>query len=116
MSIKAFIRLIQPMIGKIDLCHHYDGHPDSVGVDLKNVLDKLCIDPECGCKDLIQDKLGLNDKTYAPAICLPKDVDYVYVIDCESRTIKCYAHYYNESFEDCFKAEREIRIPEISET
>lgn len=116
MSTRAFIRIIDPGFGKIDLYHHSDGYPDGIGVDLKSVLNHICKDPEYGCRDLIQDKLGLHDATYAPALCLPGDVEYVYVIDCKDKTIKCFRHNWNESFEDCFKAEREVRIPEISET
>ena len=115
MSTRAHIRIMDSS-GVIMLYHHCDGYPDGIGTDLKSVLDKICDDPEYGCRDLIQNKLGLNDKTYAPATCIHGDEEYVYVIDCRDRTIKCFRHGWDESFEECFKAEREVRIPEISET
>lgn len=92
MSTRAHIRVIDSS-GIIMLYHHCDGYPEGIG------------------RDLIQNKLGLNDTTYAPATCIHGDEEYVYVIDCRDRTIKCFRHGWDESFEDCFKAEREEIIP-----
>lgn len=77
MSTRAHIRVMDSS-GIIMLYHHCDGYPEGIGRDLKSVLDKICDDPEYGCRD---------------------------------RTIKCFRHGWNESFEDCFKAEREEIIP-----
>lgn len=110
MATRAHIRVFDDG-NCIQLYHHFDGYPDGIGKDLKSVLNKICDDPEYGCRDLIQNKLGLNDSGYAPALCLHGDEDYVYVINCQDKTIKCYRHNYDESFGDCFHAEREIPIP-----
>ena len=110
MSTRAHIR-IYDSDGCIQLYHHCDGYPEGIGRDLKSICEKIFDDPEYGTRDLIQNKLGLNDDSYAPAICMHGDEEYVYVIDCRDKTVKCFTHNWDESFEQCFRAECEVIIP-----
>lgn len=96
----------------IRLYHHSDGYPEGVGADLKDMLKRrpdFFNDPEYRTRDLIQNKMGLNDVGYAPAFCIHGDENYVYVIDCGNRTLKCYKHNWDEG-EDCIKPENEVEI------
>lgn len=111
MSTRAHIRIYDEG-GFIQLYHHCDGYPNGIGKDLKSVLHQICLYPDYGARDLIQNNLGLNDKAYMPTTCIHGDEEYVYVIDTRDKTIKCFQHYLDETFEECFKAEREIPIPD----
>lgn len=95
----------------IMLYHHFDGYPDGIGSDLKKVVDEIYKNDIFAINKLIKGKLITNDLTYELTDCLHGDEEYVYVIDCRDKTIKCFRRNLNDSFEDCFKAEREELIP-----
>lgn len=115
MSTRAHIRIFSDE-GTQMLYHHHDGYPDGIGIDLKSIVDEIYDDPKQGIEKLINDKLELHDLGYEETGCLHGDEEYIYVIDCRDRTIKCFRRGLHDSFEDCFKAEKEVRIPEINET
>ena len=95
----------------IMLYHHCDGYPEGIGSDLKKVVDEIYKNDIFAVNKLIKGELIANDSTYELTDCLHGDEEYVYVIDCRDKTIKCFRRSWNDSFEDCFKAEREELIP-----
>jgi hypothetical protein len=109
MSTRAHI-IIKEWDNQIHLYHHCDGYPEGIGIDLKNIIHKLAEDPEYRTRDLIQGKLIPGDDSYAPALCLHGDEEYVYVIDCVEKSIKCYQHEWDVSLEDTIRPENEIEI------
>ena len=71
--------------------HHYDGYPSGVGIDILTYLeernqdydfDKMVIDINSGF-------VGA-DPTYEPSEDIHGDENYVYLIDCNSKELKCY--------------------------
>ena len=98
------------------LYHHHDGYPDGIGIDLKSIVDIIYDNPKQGIEKLINNELGLHDLGYEETECLHGDEEFVYVINCYDRIIKCYKKGKNDQFGDCLMREKEVRIPEISET
>lgn len=83
----------------ITLYHHMDGYPGGVGSDLKDYLEtqwNVC--PQWNAERIatdlvrgaIKDDDGNADMGYEVAICEHGDCEYGYIIDCETKTLKCY--------------------------
>ena len=113
MSTRCHIR-IKEGEEQFQLYHHHDGYPEGVGAELKKYLatknhngswyaDEIA-------NELVKGKLVADDE-YEITSCIHGDEEYVYVIDCVAQTLKCYAHKWDESFDDCCIASREVVIP-----
>ena len=82
---------------RVYLYHHHDGNPSGVGSDLKKVFDKY---KDWQIKQhgyieipnkLVKNQFGLNDDGYEISLGLHGDIDYLYVINCKTRSLRCYA-------------------------
>ena len=105
MSTRASIRITEGD-GQILLYHHCDGYPEGVGSELKDFLkDRRYWDAERIASGLAR------GYPYECAICLHGDEEYVYVIDCDQKTLTCYKHGWDESYEQCCIPERICEIP-----
>ena len=120
MSTRAHI-LIKDREEQFKLYHHWDGYPEGVGKDLKRFLSmyyKDCRwDAEIIANNLVKgelkDSANNSDNAYEITSCIHGDEEYVYVIDCKSKTIKCYKHGWDEG-KACIKPENEVEIPELN--
>lgn len=111
MSTRANIRITEGD-GQILLYHHCDGYPEGVGKELKEFLKFYKYwDPERIASDLATMKNRYEKYPYECAICLHGDEAYVYVIDCDKKTLTCYSHRWDETFEQCCIPERICEIP-----
>jgi hypothetical protein len=111
MSTRANI-IVKERHGQILLYHHCDGYPEGVGVELKTFLGRYkWWSAETIARGLVTMKDEWNSYPYQPSICKHGDVEYVYVIDCEKKTLTCYSSGFGESFEDCCIPERICVIP-----
>jgi hypothetical protein len=79
------------------LYRHHDGYPEGVGVQLRKALELK--DGESFSRgtfghylvnDLIKDQRGLNDREYEITDCLHSDIDYLYVVNYRTKTLRCY--------------------------
>jgi hypothetical protein len=98
------------------LYHHHDGYPGGVGVELKKFLAE--IEGDWFANEIANElvKGGIKQKMcpdmgYEITSCVHGDEQYVYVIDCVAQTLKCYVHKWDETFEQCCIASREVEIP-----
>lgn len=113
MSTRASIRIVEAA-GQILLYHHHDGYPEGVGAELKKFLAENVRgwwDPEAIASGLATMKNDYGRYPYECAICLHGDEEYVYVIDCEKKTLTCYYHRWDETFDECCIPERICEIP-----
>lgn len=78
--------------------HHCDGYPEGVGEELKEMMDSMA-----KCKewtpDFVHRSITNSDDSYEDA---PEgqhgDEEYAYLIDCDSRTLTCYAVGWDEEY------------------
>lgn len=73
--------------------HHCDGYPEGVGSFLyRKVNDNLKKGRFCYAEDvvnyLLKDK---EDNSYELTSCIHGDIEYLYEIDCQNQTLKCFA-------------------------
>lgn len=72
------------------LYHHHDGYPEGVGMDLKRRFipddTKYSWDIDTIVNSLIKDK----DDEYEFTAFKHGDIEYLYVINCNEQTIKCF--------------------------
>lgn len=107
MSTRAHIR-IKDGRDLFLLYHHHDGYPEGIGVDLKKFLSaKNYWCGDCIANELVKSK---DDDEYEITSCLHGDEEYIYVIDCNNKTLKCYKHNWDEPF-DISVTREEIEIP-----
>ena len=126
MSTRAHIR-IKSGDEQIMLYHHHDGNPECLGVNLKSFIEEHYKPGRLPftyvANDLIKGKIRhciyniwtgkeeiKSDDEYEVTTRIHGDEDYVYVIDCEERSIRCYRHYWDEPFEKTVIPEREVDI------
>ena len=97
MSTRASIK-IQQGGRAIYLYHHFDGYPEYVGVALKNFTRRLKGEEWHfeTLATLIAKDIKILDDFYEVAYGIHPDVDYVYVIDCDKRTLRCFRHHLRE--------------------
>ena len=75
---------------KITLYHHWDGYPEGVGQDLVNKLQKV-FDNDYFChwthivNKLVKDR---EDEGYEITTGLHGDIEYLYTIDTDKKTLK----------------------------
>ena len=88
--------IIKDYHDRVILYHHHDGYPSGVGSDLKKYLATFQdwqIRQHGRWKianDLVKNKAGLDDDEYEISPRLHSDIDYCYVINCVSGTLRCY--------------------------
>lgn len=100
--------------------HHFDGYPEGVGEELVGLLSRYNMqnwEPAA-----IANWLENQDDLYEPDDGIHGDEEYVYVIDCDSHTLRCYEY---DGFGDGFGKECKIDgnvfdgtnpVPESNET
>lgn len=110
MSTRAHIRIVERH-ETFMLYHHHDGYPEGIGRDLKQFLNakKWWYADEIA-NDLIKQR-SIEDDEYEITSCVHGDEEYIYVIDCDNKTLKCYAHNWDEAYETSVMRP-EIAIPE----
>jgi len=107
--------------------HHCDGYPEFVGVNFKKfienykgdfnqetIFNKVLEDgiPYLGYKSWMSDELiDKKDLSYEDGECIHGDESYLYVLNCDNKTFKCYKHSCDE-YEDAIKEENEVEIPD----
>lgn len=96
----------------IDLYHHFDGYPDGIGSDLKEYLKgEANWYIECIANELVKGMAIENDNGYEVACGVHGDIDYLYIIDCDNKELKCYKRYYGVEISDIIQKENEVKIP-----
>lgn len=103
--------------------HHCDGYPSGVGSDLKAFLVKHWPHdwqwqqyPELMIDDIMKGKVG-GDDAYRFSPGLHGDIEYLYVIDTQVHTFKCYAMHYGDAdeyktVENIIAHCKEVEIPD----
>lgn len=95
---------------RIYLYHHHDGYPMGVGTERQDFLQRKWGDPwrkywygTSIANDLVKGHINYplakephEDDEYEVTTGLHGDVEYVYVINCRARTIRCYAITWDE--------------------
>lgn len=76
------------VVKSVMLYHHHDGYPEGVGYDLKQRLEKHKgrWDIDEIANELIKD----TGDEYEYTAYNHTDIEYMYVIDCSARTLKCF--------------------------
>ena len=100
MSTRAHI-IIKDGSEKHYLYHHFDGYPEGVGAELRNIFKNLTDEERFDgaddfCQWISDHYNGYEYEDYG----LHGDEDYVYVIDFLYNKFTCYDHGYDESEED----------------
>ena len=105
MSTRAHIR-VKNRYGHVKLYCHCDGYHHGLGMVLKRYLNSLSIwEADMIAYQLIKGDEIKDDFFPAhiirPTTCLHGDEAYIYVIDVEKKTLVCYEHKMDETFEEC---------------
>lgn len=128
MSTRAHIR-IQDGDEHLMLYHHSDGMPEGIGKDLRRFLANQCKDGYWDVEEIANALIkgavkywrkGIwsgkpelhTDDGYEVTTSLHGDEEYIYVIDCESKSIKCYTHKMDYPYHLSVVPENEVEIPE----
>lgn len=91
--------IIKNKTEQVILYHHHDCYPEGVGLDLlRKVYPKLkdtkyYNDVEDIANALIKDK---EDDEYELTTCIHGDIEYLYEIDTDNKTIKCFEWNWNK--------------------
>ena len=102
---------------RIYLYHHHDGYPMGVGTELQDYLQRKWGESWrsywCGtsiANDLVKGHINYplakephEDDEYEVTYGLHGDVEYVYVINCRARTIRCYSIPWDDEFHKDFR-------------
>lgn len=84
MSTRGIIR-VQFYGKKVDIYKHYDCYPSGVGRLLLEIFTKEdLLEPNKVIKQIVNELRG------EVTLYNPIDIEYMYVIDCNKQTIKCY--------------------------
>lgn len=125
MSTRCCIIVKERYGSRFILYHHQDGYPEGVGVSLRKALDTKTGDTFTRgtfghylVNDLIKDQLGLNDKEWEITDALHTDIEFLYVVNFRTKTLRCYAvdwddHTpdYHIDFKKVIRRERLVEIP-----
>lgn len=129
MSTRSHI-LIKENGQEIKLYHHCDGYPEGVGADLKQFLKGFaCWNADYIATDLVKGAVqaqritgwkpdgdpihGLtSDDGYEITTGVHGDEEYVYVIDCNEKTLTCYAMDWDDPIEETIRKNRVQEIPD----
>lgn len=114
MSTRAHVRIIE---GNESIClyHHHDGYPEGVGATLvREILPKLerrkKVPYSIDANDLANHLIKIQDDEYELTPCLHGDEEYVYVIDVDNYSLKCFESGWDMKFEDIVVPEREVDL------
>ena len=102
---------------RIYLYHHHNGYPMGVGTELQDYLQRKYGETWrkfwCGtsiANDLVKGHINYplarephEDDEYEVTYGLHGDVEYVYVINCRARTIRCYSIPWDDEFHKDFR-------------
>ena len=101
---------------RVILYHHCDGYPEGVGADLKKVYNSLTDYAKQDCEmianRLVKDQYDLKDDGYEFTTDIHGDIEYLYVIDCSKKTLRCYKAGWDESYKQIVKSKNEVEIPD----
>lgn len=79
---------------RVYLYHHHDGYPEGVGQDLAKLLaEPLLIGRVYATpvvNHLVKNTAGLNDDEYEVTMGLHGDIDYCYVVNCKTNSLRCF--------------------------
>lgn len=67
---------------------HWDGYPKCVGVQLEKFF-KYCNDSVVTSVDACARFINDMNSSYEMNMCIAPDIDYLYTIDIDNRTIQC---------------------------
>lgn len=71
------------------LYHHCDGYPEYIGCVLRDYINKLDkLNPYAIFDDLIFN--NAIDDGFEASVGLHSDIEYLYLIDTDKRTVECY--------------------------
>lgn len=95
MSTRCNIIVKDRFNNRIYLYHHHDGYPEGVGADLKKFFEqyqKWQIQQHgvLLANKLVKNTAGLDDGGYEITTGLHEDIEYLYVLNCKSGTLRCY--------------------------
>lgn len=87
MSTRCNILIKHTGYNDIILYHHHDGYPQGVGYDLHCRLKK--IEGRWYETDIANNLVKDTEDEYEITSCIHGDIDYLYTIDCNTKTLKC---------------------------
>ena len=115
--------VIRDEFGDIILYHHYDGYPETVGARVKQTFsDKLAngfasaerIAKELVCLTKVEEDGYTWD--FVPTTSIHADIQYLYLIDCESETFTGYkVKRWNMSLEEIVNDKNIVKVPDSVE-
>lgn len=75
-------------VKSVMLYHHHDGYPQGVGYDLWSRLSKYT--GNWDIDEIVNHLIKDPEDEYEYTAFNHTDIEYLYVINCSSRTLKCY--------------------------
>lgn len=117
MSTRCNIIIKEPYGDRYILYHHHDGYPEGVGEQLSKVLKERKFFEGRGyghylANDLIKNQCGLNDTEYEITSGVHGDIDYCYVVNYRTHTLRCFRTYYGDGQRFLPIRSRIVPIPE----
>lgn len=103
----------------INLYHHCDGYPDGVGCELAEFFSKYYNNENWYWNvSEIANELVKSETLdgYEIATAPHQDIEFLYLIDCEAQSLKCYKRDFGTKVEECICKENETFIPYAPET
>ena len=86
MATRSNVVVINNKGDKEFIYHHYDGYPSGVGAELNKMFKK---NSTFGSVKECADHIKNSDFQYMATECLHADIDYLYTINIDDKTIKC---------------------------
>ena len=111
MSTRATILVKRESLTIVHVYHHYDGYPEGLGVELAEYLPSITNwNPVELAKELVENGIE-GDNGFENTACIHGDEEFIYVIDCDKHSLKCYKHAWDAEESECVKPENEVQIP-----
>ena len=86
MSTRCMVKITDTRESEITLYHHHDGYPEGVGFDLMHRSETWKYwNIDAIANELVKD----TSDEYEITVYDHVDSEYVYTIDCKTKTIKC---------------------------
>lgn len=97
---------------KIVLYHHHDGYVEGVGFDLVERMNRVLYNEWQNADDLLNDLLkDKNDEyEFSTASGLHGDIEYLYEVDCEARTVKGWRMLHDWKLDTMKRDDKEIDV------
>lgn len=70
--------------------HHCDGYPDGVGIDLAERMERVMENKWHDADDFLDDLVKDADYNFSTVCGLHGDIDYLYKVDYNAKTIICH--------------------------